>query len=428
VGLIKKWWAFVFLLLPLSVGFPQEVLDKIVAIVGENIILQSELYQYSYTLAIQLGIDPQSEPDKLAQMQHETLDNLIVQKVLLEKAKLDSVVVSEKHVDAALEEQIKQMVQQLGSEEKVEKYFAMSLRQIRREFRNDVRERLLVETVQNKKAQEVEISRREVEEFYRAHRDSLPEQKESVKISHILFPVESSESAVNAARQKAEDLKNRLEKGEDFEELARQYSEDPGSASNGGDLGLMDRGDLVREFEEVAFELKPGEISDIVRTRFGFHIIQLIKRVGEKINPRHILVRLDTSPEDAMAALEKLRQLREQIVRGEITFAEAAQKYSKDEPTAARGGDLGWFQIDQFQVQAFKNAVAGLNIGEISEPVNTRFGYHLIRLDDRRSARKMDIKSDWEQIEAWALNIKRQRELQKWVEEIKKDIYIEIKT
>jgi peptidyl-prolyl cis-trans isomerase SurA len=427
VGLNKKWW-ILFWLLPLRLVYSQEVLDKIVAIVGENIILQSELYQYSYTLAIQLGIDPQAEPDKLASLQKETLNNLIVQKVLLEKAKLDSIVVSEKHVDAALDEQIKQMVQQLGSEEKVEKYFGMSLRQIRREFHNDVRERLLVETVQNKKAQEVEISRREVEEFYRTHRDSLPEQKESVKISHILLPIESSESAVNAARQKAEDLKKRLDKGEDFEELARQYSEDPGSASNGGDLGLMERGDLVREFEEVAFALKPGEISDIVRTRFGFHIIQLIKRMGEKINPRHLLIRLDTSPEDAKVTLEKLTQIREQILRGELTFAEAAQKFSKDEPTAARGGDLGWFQVDQFQVQAFKNAVDGLKVGEISAPVNTRFGYHLIRLDDRRTARRMDIKSDWEQIEAWALNVKRQREFQKWVEEIKKDVYIEIKT
>lgn len=427
MGLNKKWW-ILFWLLPLRLVYSQEVLDKIVAIVGENIILQSELYQYSYTLAIQLGIDPQAEPDKLASLQKETLNNLIVQKVLLEKAKLDSIVVSEKHVDAALDEQIKQMVQQLGSEEKVEKYFGMSLRQIRREFHNDVRERLLVETVQNKKAQEVEISRREVEEFYRTHRDSLPEQKESVKISHILLPIESSESAVNAARQKAEDLKKRLDKGEDFEELARQYSEDPGSASNGGDLGLMERGDLVREFEEVAFALKPGEISDIVRTRFGFHIIQLIKRMGEKINPRHLLIRLDTSPEDAKVTLEKLTQIREQILRGELTFAEAAQKFSKDEPTAARGGDLGWFQVDQFQVQAFKNAVDGLKVGEISAPVNTRFGYHLIRLDDRRTARRMDIKSDWEQIEAWALNVKRQREFQKWVEEIKKDVYIEIKT
>lgn len=424
---VRLCFALFAVLLLVKPATPQEVLDKIIAIVGENIILQSELYQYSYSLALQLGIDPQKEPDKLRQLQDETLENLIVQKVLLEKARQDSIEVSDRHVDVALDDRINQMIQQLGSEEKVEKYFGMSLRQIRREFRDDIREGLLVEAIQNKKNQEVQISRREVEEFYRAHRDSLPELKESVKLSHILMSVEPSAAAVAAARQKIEELKSRLDKGEDFVELARQFSEDPGSASKGGDLGLMQRGDLVKEFEEVAFALNPGEISDIVRTRFGFHIIQLIKRVGDKINPRHILVRLDTSPEDAKVTVERMNELRSEILAGKLTFAEAAQKYSKDEQTASKGGDLGWFQIDQFQIPAFKTAVANLNVGEISEPVNTRFGYHLIRLDDRREARKLDLKSDWQQIEQWALNLKRQQQFQKWVSEVKKEIYIEIK-
>ncbi|MFQ5753605.1 MAG: peptidylprolyl isomerase, partial [bacterium] len=282
---IKKKAAIFFILLifiPCQSVRAQEVLDKLIAIVGDNIILQSELYQYSYSLAMQLGIDPQKEPEKVEQLRQETLQNLIVQKVLLVKAKEDSVVVSEKQVDSVLEDQIKQMIKQAGSQEKVEKYFGMSVRQIKREFRKDVEERLLVDAIKNKKFQETQISRREVEDFYKVNRDSLPELKESVNISHILLPVEPSESAVKEARQKAEEILNRLKKGEDFEELARQYSEDPGSASKGGDLGMMERGDLVKEFEEVAFQLNPGQISDIVRTKFGFHIIKLIKRAGEK--------------------------------------------------------------------------------------------------------------------------------------------------
>jgi len=405
----------------------QEVLDKIIAIVGDNVILQSELYQYSYSVAIQLGINPQSEPEKMNKLQYETLENMIVQKVLLEKAKEDSVEVSDKHVDLTLDEQIKQMTQQLGSEEKVEKYFGMSIRQIRREFRNDIKERLLVEAIQNKKNQEVQITRREVEDFFRSNLDSLPAIKESVRISHILMSVEPGAAAVEVARKKIEDLKARLEKGEDFEELARQYSEDPGSASSGGDLGLMERGDLVKEFEEVAYALNPGEISDIVRSRFGFHIIQLIRKVGDKINPRHILVRLDTSPEDAKVTVEHLADLRKEILEGKLTFSEAAQKYSKDEPTASKGGELGWFQVDQFQIPTFKSAVANLKPGEISEPVSTKFGYHLVQLEERREPRAIDLRSDWQQIEQWALTAKRQREFQKWVTEVKKDVYIEVK-
>lgn len=424
----KMYLALWFSLFVFSRGlWAQEVLDKIVAVVGDNIILLSELSQYTYSLAIQLGIDPQTEPDKVEKLKQETLKNLISQKVLLVKAKEDSVTVNEKQVDSVLEQQIRQMVDQLGSEKKVEEYFGLTLRQIRREFRDEVRERLLVESLQNMKFREIQIARREVEEFYKAYRDSLPELKESVKISHILFEIESNEASVAAARKKAEELLRRARKGEDFAQLAREYSEDPGSARKGGSLGPMERGDLVKEFEEVAFLLEPGEISDIVRTRFGFHIIQLEDRRGEKIYPRHILVKLETSPEDEKATVEKIKRLKQRILKGEITFEEAAKKYSKDETSNFKGGDLGWFQVDQFQIEAFKRAIMGLKEGEISEPVKTKFGYHIIRVDKRRPGRKLDIKKDWEQIELWALNLKRQKEFEKWVAEITKDVYIEVK-
>lgn len=419
---------FLFPFVFVSGLFAQETLDRIVAVVDENIILQSELYQFSYSLALQLGVDPLKDKQKFEKLTQETLDNMISQKVLLVKAKEDSVVVSDKQIDAALDQQINAMVQQLGSEKKVEEYFGgTSLRQIRRDFRDEIEERLLVEALQQKKNFEIKISRREVEEFYRAFKDSLPQLNESVKISHILFQVDPSESAINAAREKAKQVLERLNNGEDFAELARQFSEDPGSASKGGSLGMMKRGDLVKEFEEVAFQLEPGQISDLVRTRFGIHIIQLISKAGEKISPRHILFRLDTSADDERRTVESLEDLRAKIMTGEITFSQAAKKYSKDATTASKGGELGWFDIEQFQVPAFKDAIVGLKVGEIAEPRKTQFGYHLIRLDDRRPARKLSIAEDWEQIEMWALNMKRQKEFEELVEEYKKDVYIEIK-
>ena len=424
---MKLWIGLVAVLVPIQCLIAQEALDRIIAVVGDNIILQSELNQYSYSLAIQLGIDPRKEPEKLEKVRGETLNNLVVQKILLEKAKEDSVVVSDKQVESVLEEQINQMISQAGSREKVEEYFGMTVRQIRREFRKDVRERLLVDTIKNNKFRETQISRREIEEFYSSNKDSLPELKESANLSHILISVQPSESAAETARKKAERLLDRLKKGDDFEELAKAHSEDPGSASRGGNLGMMQRGDLVKEFEEVAFALNPGEISEIVRTEFGFHIIQLVRRAGEKINPRHILIRLDTTPDDERVAAERLEELKAQILAGETTFENAAKQFSNDETTAPRGGDLGWFQVDQFQIESFAGAIEGLNKGDMSSPVKTKFGFHLIRVNDRQPARKLDIKADWEQIEAWALNIKRQREFEKWVEESKKDIYLEIK-
>ena len=417
----------VFLILTTRL-FAQEVLDKTVAIVDDNIILKSELYQFSYSMALQLEIDPEKDKVKFDKLVRETLENLIVEKVLLVKAKEDSIVVTDRQIDGTLDEQVNRMIQQLGSQQKLEEYFGgISLRQIRRDFRDEIEERLLVDNLKQQKDFEVRISRREIEEFHRAFKDSLPELNESVKISHILVQIESSPAAVKAAEEKTEGILQRLKKGEAFAKLAQEFSEDPGSATRGGDLGMMKRGDLVPEFEEVAFGLEPGEISEIVRSRFGLHIIQLITKGGEKINPRHILIRLDTSAEDEKRTVENIEDLRAKILTGELTFADAAKEYSKDETTASKGGDLGWFDVDQFQVPAFKDAILGLKPGDLSQPKKTQFGYHLIKLEDRKPTRKLNISEDWEQLELWALNLKRKKEFEKFVEEYKKDVYIERK-
>ncbi len=425
----RKSAVLVFALLTSATGlFSQEVLDKVAAIVDNNIILQSELYQFSYSMALQLEIDPDKDKVKFDKLVRETLDNLIIQKVLLVKAKEDSVVVTDRQIDGTLDQQIDRMIQQLGSQAKLEEYFGGTpLRQIRRDFRDEIEERLLVDNLKQQKEFEINISRREIEAFYDAFKDSLPQLNESVKISHILVQIEASPAAVKTAEEKAEGILERLKKGEAFAELAQEFSEDPGSASRGGDLGVMQRGDLVPEFEEVAFGLEPGEISEIVRSRFGLHIIQLITKGGEKVNPRHILIRLDTSAEDEKRTVKSLEDLSARILTGELTFSDAAKELSKDETTASKGGDLGWFDIEQFQVPAFKDAITGLKPGDISQPKKTQFGYHLIKLEDRRPARNLSISEDWEQLELWALNMKRKKEFDKFVAEYKKDVYIEIK-
>ncbi|MCZ6818215.1 MAG: peptidylprolyl isomerase [Calditrichaeota bacterium] len=410
-----------------AVSGQEEVLDKIVAIVDDTIILYSELQQFAYSLAIQGGVDPVKEPEEFDKILQKTLAELITQKVLLVQARLDSLEVSDRQIESVLEQQIEQMVQQLGSETRVEEYFGTTLRQIRREFREEVEERLLVQRLQEVKSMQTRISRREVEHFYTAHHDSLPVMKEAVKISHILVNVEPSEAALEAARKLAEDVLEQLHKGADFAELARQHSQDPGSTAKGGDLGRLQRGDLVKEFEEVAFQLEPGEISEIVRTKFGLHIIQMVAKIGEKIHTRHILFRLDTSPEDEQRTVDNLYEIRRQILAGETTWNESVEKDSQDSASKGNKGDLGWFEMEQFQIPAFKTAITGLEAGQLSDPVKTKFGIHLVRVDDRRDERALDIVKDWEQIEKWALELKRRKEFEKYVAEIRKDVYIEIK-
>jgi peptidyl-prolyl cis-trans isomerase SurA len=344
----------------------------------------------------------------------------------LTKAKEDSITVDDRQVDQTLDEQINRMVQQLGSEEKLEEYFGQPLRKIRRTLRQEIADRMLVETLQTKKVREIRISRREVEEFYAARKDSLPKLKASVKLSHILFTIEAGETAQRKARTLIDSLLALVRAGEDFAALARKYSEDPGSKDKGGELGFIQRGDFVKEFEEIAFALKPGEISDVVKTQFGLHVIQLIDRRGEKINARHILVRLATTADDETAVQQKAKKVREEILAGKTTFVDAAKAYSQDKTTSASGGDLGWFEVDQLQLPAFRQAVEALKVDEISEPVKTQFGYHVLRLDGRRDVRPLSLVEDYEQVQEMALYNKREREFAAWVESLKKQLYIRI--
>lgn len=404
----------------------QEVIDRVVAVVDDQIILQSELLQYTYSMAMQMGVDPRKHPDKFSALRENALQSLIAQKVFFTKAKEDSVTVDQRQVDQVLEERLKYMVDQVGSEEKLEEYYGQPMRKIRRTFRESVEENLLVRTLQQKMFREVKTSRREVEEFYHAHKDSLPGIKASVRLSHVLVNIAPGDAAVAAAKAKIDTLLQRIRGGEDFATLARLYSEDPGSATKGGELGFIQRGDFVREFEEVAFALQPGEISGVVRTSFGFHIIQLIDRRGEKINARHILVRLSTSASDEKATEAFVRQLRDDMLSGKISFEEAAKKYSTDQTSNEKGGDLGWFESDQLQVPEFREVARTLKPGEISEPLKTQYGFHLVRLDDRREARQYTLAQDWQEIHDMAQNAKVERELQNWLVTLKKQIYVRV--
>jgi peptidyl-prolyl cis-trans isomerase SurA len=325
-----------------------------------------------------------------------------------------------------LEERLKTMVAQLGSEEKVEEYFGQPLRKIRRMLREGIEEGLLVRTLQQRKFREIKVSRREVEEFYHTMKDSLPSIKASVRLSHILLSIAPGEDAVQGARAKIDTLLQRVRRGEDFAALARAYSEDPGSAQKGGELGFIQRGDFVREFEEAAFALQPGEISEVVRSQFGFHVIQLIDRRGEKINARHILIRLATTPEDEKNTEAFARRLRDDILAGTTAFEDAAKQNSSDKTTSDQGGSLGWFETDQLQVQAFREAARTLQSGEISQPLKTQFGFHLVRLDERRDPRQFSLQQDWHQIQEMALSYKGEQEFQRWLETLKKQMYIRL--
>lgn len=406
----------------------QEVLDRVVAVVDDKPILESEVTQGAFFLAMQLRVDPSREPERFKELQRRTLQSLVTQHILLKKAEQDTVVVDAKRVESYLEQQMQSLVQQLGSEEKVEEYFGMPMRKIRRQYEEEIRKNLTVQQLQETKFANVRVSRREVEQFYATRKDSLPGVKEAVDISHILVEVKPGEQARKAAVERMEEIKRRLDAGEDFAELARQSSDDPGSAPRGGDLGFMQRGDFVREFEEVAFSLQPGQRSDVVETGFGLHLIELLERRGEKVRVRHILVALRTTKEDELAAAERIKELYRKLEDG-ADFATLAKESSDDETTASQGGHLGWFEIDQLRETApeFVTALRGVKPGNFTEPFRTKYGFHILKLLDRRQPRQLTLEEDWHTIEQMALSHKKQREFEKWVEELRAEMFVEIK-
>jgi len=423
----KLIYVFWFVVVFQSSSYSQNVVDKIVAVVDDNIILQSELVQFALNLAFQMKVDPRLEPDKFEKLQQEVLDNMINQKIFIAKAEEDTIEVNEREVDNVLDSQINRMIEQLGSVEKLEEYLGASIRKIKRDFRNDVSDNLKVESLKAQYIRKIQVSRREVEEFYATMKDSLPDLKETVDISHILITIKPGTDAENEAREKIKKIEEKLKAGEDFVELAKTYSEDPGSKARGGELGFFQRGEFVREFEEVAFKLQPGEISDIVQTEHGFHIIQMIEKRGEKINVRHILIRLGATADDALAAEKTINEIYKMLQQPDADFAKISSEYSDDETTKEQGGHLGLFSVEELQEQEFKRTIENMSPGKISQPFKTRFGWHIIKLNDKKEARELSIDNDWEQIEKWALNLKQQQELNKWLEQLKKETYIDIK-
>ena len=419
--------ALMFFAVAISPLAGQDVIDRIVAIVDENIILQSELNQFAYTYAVQSKIDISKNPEAFAALREKILDELIIQKVLLVKAKEDSIEVDARQIDSMLDEQIKGMVRQVGSEKKLEDELGMSMRKIRNRFREQIEERALVENLKSKKLATISVGKGEIEEFYKTMKDSLPRVEESVNLSHILVSVSAGGDAREKALAKIKEVQQKLEAGESFEKLAQEYSDDP-SGSRGGDLGFIQRGDLVVPYEEAAFALEIGQISDIVETEFGFHIIKLEDRLGEKIRTRHILVQVPITDEDEKRTLAFLDSLRSAILAGEISFTDAAKKYSEDETTREQGGNLGWFEIRQIQLPEFKQVAETLEVGDISHPIKGQVGYHLVRLNDKKAAREISFDEDYEQLKAWALQLKREKFFRSWVQELKKEFYIKKNT
>ncbi|MCJ7812345.1 peptidylprolyl isomerase, partial [bacterium] len=354
--------AFIIALLFCHLLLSQELIDGIAAIVGDEIILYTEVLQTSQIYALQMGINPMNQVQEYNQLKEEILENLINDKIFLARAIEDTITVTDQQVETALDERIQGLVQQLGSEKEVEAYFGTSIRQIKKNYREDIRKLLIIETLKQQKSMDVKISRTEIEEYFNTQKDSLPQKRAMVKTRHILMQVQPGGLNRQTALQQIQEIQERLNLGEDFSELAKLYSEDPGTANIGGDLGFIKKGTLFESFEEAGFQLAPGQISDVVETPIGLHLIQMVEKQEDEAHMRHILIRMNITQQDESSVIDTLIHIRNRALSGE-DFSKLANEYSQDESSKELGGDLGWLPVDDLEIPIFKSVVDTLQVG-----------------------------------------------------------------
>jgi len=423
---------FLCLLLFSNISFSQTeenkpVIDGVAVIVADNIILKSELAQIVNVTAMQQNIDPNQNMELYQRLQTQVLQSLIDQKIVLQLAMRDTnLIVKDKEVDTALEAQVNNILSQAGSEEKAEEMLGEPLRDFKREYWFDIRDRLYADKFQQIKLQGVAVNRTEVENFFTVYKDSLPFFPPQIKLRHSLLPLKPGEESIKATLALLDSLRNEVYAGADFSELAKVYSQDPGSKNRGGDLGFTRRGTLVSEFEEAAFTLDIGEISKPVKTAFGYHIIQPLEKQGDKVRVRHILINPPITENDEQKVYDFAATIKDSVKTID-DFIALAERHSVDEQTNKDGGDLGWISPNDFAIPEIGQVLQYLELHECSLPVKTSLGYHLLWLEDAKEGGYPNLETHWIDIEAMALNKKKMDWYVAFIQDAREKFYISIK-
>ncbi|MBM3162721.1 MAG: peptidylprolyl isomerase [Chlorobi bacterium] len=415
----------------LSCSTSAQTVDRIVAVVGNEVILQSELEERVAMTRLQF---PELKADR--NLSEKVLNSLIDQKVILSKAKIDSTGVDETALDALVAERMKVLASRFSSRQEMESRFAKSLLVIRKELREELKNQQLVETLRRKKMSGLTVSHEEAMAFYQANKDRLPVIPDAVSVSQILKYPDITADSRSRARVMIEKVQAELQGGADFGELAKKYSQDPGSASLGGDLGYVQKGELVQSFEDTAYALKEGKISGIVETRYGFHIIQLLNKEVNSLHVRHILIGFDRTKSDVDGTLALLRSIRADVLSGKVSFADMARKHSDDPVSSRVGGSVlsassskNVFPVATLR-SPLKEVVGKLRRnGEVSEPVKIdppQGGsvYAIFQLNERIAAHRLDPVKDSALLEELALDNKRQRVYEEWMRQLRKEVTV----
>ena len=404
-------------------------IDRIVAKVDNYIILRSEVEQL-YLRGVQ-----QQQPVTKCQ----ALESMVVNKLLVAKAEIDSVIVEDKQVDEQLTARMQQMIQLYGNEKNIVEQFGKTLETLKSEVRSQVREQLTAQKMQGKITENLKVTPNEVKKFFnRIPQDSIPEIPTEVEIGHIVRLAKVTKAQKDELSQRLLDYKRRIVAGEKFEDLAKEYSEDPGSRQYGGDLSWSKRGAMVPQFEAAAMKLKPNEMSDVVESDFGLHLIQTLEIRGQEFHARHILLRPDYNRLDVTEPSKFLDSIRTEIVKDSIKFEKAAKDFSEDKMTQDGGGMLSDPQtgasrlpLDASMEPTLYFTIDSMKVGMITAPLPYRSedgktGVRIIYYKAKYAPHKANLKDDFEKLKEYATMEKRNMEIENWFKKATADVYIKI--
>jgi len=402
----------------------QQIVEKVIAEVGSEVISLAELKEHVSVLrARSLQVPDDAECI--------ILENLLIDRLLIHQAKLDSLEVSDEEIEEQLEGRINHILALMDYDEKrFEDYYGMSVRDVKERFREDIRNQILAQRMRAKILENVHITPSEVIAYFNnLPPDSIPYFNMQVEVAELAVKVQPNDSAKSKARSTAELLRQRILNGEDFAQLAKQYSDDLSSASRGGDLGWVKRGTFVPEFEAAAFNLQPGELSPVVETEFGYHIIQLLQRRGELIHVRHILIRPIVDESDVQRTEQLLDSLRTLILLDSISFEAAVKKYGdKSHPAYYSGGILvnprdgsTIWDVADLETDVYFT-IDTMESGEISSPIRYTGPREdtyvkIIRLLSRVPPHQANLQQDFDKIQDMVKQKRQNEYLRKWLEE-----------
>ena len=412
-----------------------EVIDEIVAVVSDQIVLKSEVDAIVANYLQQQRI-PYSEA-----LWMDALNELIGQEILKVAARRDTnITVQEEQVDQALNQRIEFMAAQVGGEEMLEELYGRSIVRIRADLRDELRDQLLADQLRQSKIQNVRITPTEAEEWFNQFpADSLPVIPHVVRLNHIVRFPELTEEAREEAREIITAIRDSIVTGGgSFEEMARQFSEDPGSASLGGRIEDTSLGDLVPEFGAVASRIPIEEVSQVFESPFGYHIVRVNDRRGEIVDFNHILIRIDDSEIDPSETIAFLTAVRDSALHLDVPFERLAKLHSQEESSAQLGGrvvDPRTGERDLIRENLGSPWLATLDtleIGEISQPTpvqleNPRQAYHIVQLVLSQEEHNVSLETDYERIEEFALQEKRALWMQDYINTLREEIYVDLR-